>query len=92
MHLFYLIYSGIFSSIIIKGNLFRTFSHLKPFYTLYILSQLQLIVWCNQISGAKVILHEPRLGTSDRIVVISGTPDETQAAQSLLQAFILTGQ
>ncbi|KAJ9159207.1 hypothetical protein P3X46_024729 [Hevea brasiliensis] len=45
-----------------------------------------------QISGAKVILHEPRLGTSDRIVVISGTPDETQAAQSLLQAFILTGQ
>ncbi|KAG6742585.1 hypothetical protein POTOM_053506 [Populus tomentosa] len=45
-----------------------------------------------QISGAKVIVHEPRLGTSDRIVVISGTPDETQAAQSLLQAFILTGQ
>ncbi|CAK7355270.1 unnamed protein product [Dovyalis caffra] len=45
-----------------------------------------------QISGAKVIVHEPRLGTSDRFVVISGTPDETQAAQSLLQAFILTGQ
>lgn len=45
----------------------------------------------NQISGAKVTLHEPRPGTSDRIVVISGTPDETQAAQSLLQAFILTG-
>ncbi|KAJ6691075.1 KH DOMAIN-CONTAINING PROTEIN HEN4 [Salix koriyanagi] len=45
-----------------------------------------------QISGAKVIVHEPRLGTSDRIIVISGTPDETQAAQSLLQAFILTGQ
>ncbi|WCJ18227.1 RNA-binding KH domain-containing protein [Euphorbia peplus] len=45
-----------------------------------------------QISGAKVIVHEPRLGTSDRIVVISGTPDEAQAAQSLLQAFILTGQ
>ncbi|XP_065870428.1 KH domain-containing protein HEN4 [Euphorbia lathyris] len=45
-----------------------------------------------QISGAKVIVHEPRLGTTDRTVVISGTPDETQAAQSLLQAFILTGQ
>ncbi|XP_006487462.2 KH domain-containing protein HEN4 isoform X1 [Citrus sinensis] len=44
-----------------------------------------------QISGAKVIVHEPRLGSTDRIVVISGTPDETQAAQSLLQAFILTG-
>ncbi|KAK2983174.1 hypothetical protein RJ640_018519 [Escallonia rubra] len=44
-----------------------------------------------QISGAKVVIHEPRPGTSDRIVVISGNPDETQAAQSLLQAFILTG-
>ncbi|KAJ8764791.1 hypothetical protein K2173_009196 [Erythroxylum novogranatense] len=44
-----------------------------------------------QISGAKVIVHEPRIGTSDRIIVISGTPDQTQAAQSLLQAFILTG-
>ncbi|XP_020222467.1 KH domain-containing protein HEN4 [Cajanus cajan] len=44
-----------------------------------------------QISGAKVIVHEPRLGTSDRTIVISGTPDETRAAQSLLQAFILTG-
>ncbi|XP_062082633.1 KH domain-containing protein HEN4 isoform X2 [Humulus lupulus] len=44
-----------------------------------------------QISGARVIVHEPRPGTSDRIIVISGTPDETQAAQSLLHAFILTG-
>ncbi|KAM7479042.1 hypothetical protein LguiA_027255 [Lonicera macranthoides] len=44
-----------------------------------------------QISGAKVVVHEPRPGTTDRMVVISGTPDETQAAQSLLHAFILTG-
>ncbi|KAF5448426.1 hypothetical protein F2P56_028962 [Juglans regia] len=44
-----------------------------------------------QISGAKVIVHDPLSGSSDRIVVISGTPDETQAAQSLLHAFILTG-
>ncbi|XP_028787302.1 KH domain-containing protein HEN4 isoform X1 [Neltuma alba] len=44
-----------------------------------------------KISGAKVIVHEPRPGTRERTIVISGTPDETQAAQSLLQAFILTG-
>ncbi|CAK9178129.1 unnamed protein product [Ilex paraguariensis] len=44
-----------------------------------------------QISGAKVIVHKPRRGTTNQIVIISGTPDETQAAQSLLQAFILTG-
>ncbi|KAK6135655.1 hypothetical protein DH2020_030592 [Rehmannia glutinosa] len=44
-----------------------------------------------QISGAKVIVHEPHPGTTHRIIVISGSPDETQAAQSLLQAFILAG-
>ncbi|XVE49458.1 hypothetical protein DITRI_Ditri01bG0084200 [Diplodiscus trichospermus] len=44
-----------------------------------------------EISGAKVIVHEPQIGTNDRIIVISGTPDQTEAAQSLLQAFILTG-
>uniref|UniRef100_A0A7C9A6K6 K Homology domain-containing protein n=1 Tax=Opuntia streptacantha TaxID=393608 RepID=A0A7C9A6K6_OPUST len=44
-----------------------------------------------QISGAKVMVHEARSGSSDRTVIISGTPDETQAAQSLLHAFILTG-
>ncbi|CAJ1961354.1 unnamed protein product [Sphenostylis stenocarpa] len=44
-----------------------------------------------QISGAKVVVHEPRPGTSDRTIVISGSPDETKAAQSLLQAFILSG-
>ncbi|OMO85254.1 hypothetical protein CCACVL1_10315 [Corchorus capsularis] len=44
-----------------------------------------------EISGAKVIVHEHQIGTSDRIIVISGTPDQTQTAQSLLQAFILTG-
>ncbi|KAI4296446.1 hypothetical protein L6164_036403 [Bauhinia variegata] len=49
------------------------------------------LVRLRQISGAKVIVHEPRPGTSDRTIVISGTPDETQSAQSLLQAFILTG-
>ncbi|XP_076894515.1 KH domain-containing protein HEN4-like [Bidens hawaiensis] len=45
-----------------------------------------------QISGAKVVVHEPQSGTTDHIVVISGTPDETQSAQSLLQAFILSDQ
>ncbi|KAI8030861.1 KH domain-containing protein HEN4 [Camellia lanceoleosa] len=44
-----------------------------------------------QISGAKVIVHKPHPGATDRKVIISGTPDETQAAQSLLQAFILSG-
>ncbi|XP_031130662.1 KH domain-containing protein HEN4 [Ipomoea triloba] len=44
-----------------------------------------------QISGAKVTMREPHPGTTDRTIVISGTPDETQTAQSLLQAFIING-
>lgn len=44
-----------------------------------------------QISGANVTVHGPQPGTTDRIVFISGFPDETQAAQSLLQAFIVAG-
>ncbi|KAK7368851.1 hypothetical protein VNO80_10882 [Phaseolus coccineus] len=49
------------------------------------------LVRLKQISGAKVVVHEPLPATGDRTIVISGTPDETRAAQSLLQAFILTG-
>ncbi|KAJ7943748.1 KH domain-containing protein family [Quillaja saponaria] len=43
-----------------------------------------------QISGAKVEVHDPSDGETEGRVVISGTPDQTFAAQSLLQAFIQT--
>lgn len=43
-----------------------------------------------EISGATVILRDPSRGEPDGKVVISGTPDQIQIAQSLLQAFILT--
>lgn len=45
-----------------------------------------------EISGAKVKVHMLAPGASERVVEISGTPDKTHAAQSLLQAFILSGQ
>ncbi|XP_077234104.1 KH domain-containing protein HEN4-like [Tasmannia lanceolata] len=45
-----------------------------------------------QISGAKVMVQDPRPGTSEGMVIISGTPEQTQAAQSLLQAFILSAR
>ncbi|XP_012081696.1 KH domain-containing protein HEN4 isoform X2 [Jatropha curcas] len=45
-----------------------------------------------QISGAKVEVCDPSPGKNDRTVVISGTPDQTRAAQSLFQAFILAYQ
>lgn len=45
-----------------------------------------------EISGAKVKVHLLSPGASERIIEISGTPDKTHAAQSLVQAFILSGQ
>ncbi|KAI7729592.1 hypothetical protein M8C21_011069 [Ambrosia artemisiifolia] len=45
-----------------------------------------------QISGAQVVVHEPGSRNADYVVVISGTPDQTQSAQSLLQAFMLADQ
>ncbi|KFK25258.1 hypothetical protein AALP_AA8G088800 [Arabis alpina] len=44
-----------------------------------------------QISGAIVVVHEPQLGTSDRIIAISGTLVEIQTAHKLLQAVIQIG-
>jgi poly(rC)-binding protein 2/3/4 len=56
-----------------------------------------ILIWSSavlseQISGANVTVYDPSAGTSGGKVVISGTPDQTFAAQSLLQAFIQTGQ
>ncbi|GAB4838403.1 hypothetical protein Ancab_027938 [Ancistrocladus abbreviatus] len=49
------------------------------------------IAHINKISGAEVIFHDPLPGARVTKVVISGTPDQTSAAQSLLHAFLLTG-
>ncbi|XP_054809617.1 KH domain-containing protein HEN4-like isoform X3 [Prosopis cineraria] len=45
-----------------------------------------------QISGANVTVYDPCACESGGKVVISGTPDQTFAAQSLLQAFIQAGE
>ncbi|XP_043713741.1 KH domain-containing protein HEN4 [Telopea speciosissima] len=45
-----------------------------------------------QISGAKVDVQDPRPGATEGVVVVSGTPDQTRAVQSLIQAFIFYGQ
>ena len=45
-----------------------------------------------QISGAKLTILDPHPISGDRNVEIRGTPEQTQAAQSLLQAFIYSGQ
>ncbi|KAI5575655.1 hypothetical protein BDE02_10G226200 [Populus trichocarpa] len=45
-----------------------------------------------QISGANVLIHDPKPGASEGVVVVSGTSDQMRAAQSLIHAFILYGQ
>ncbi|KAL5716079.1 hypothetical protein ACHQM5_017815 [Ranunculus cassubicifolius] len=44
-----------------------------------------------KISGAKITIGEPKPGANETGIVISGTPEQAHAAQSLLQAFVLSG-
>lgn len=45
-----------------------------------------------QISGAHVIVHDSKPGSLETLVVVSGPPDKTRAAQTLIHGFILCGQ
>ncbi|KAJ8760107.1 hypothetical protein K2173_010963 [Erythroxylum novogranatense] len=45
-----------------------------------------------QISGASVLIHDPKPGATDAVVVITGTSDQMRFAQSLVHAFILCGK
>ncbi|KDP41552.1 hypothetical protein JCGZ_15959 [Jatropha curcas] len=43
-----------------------------------------------QISDAKITITEPKPGAAETVVIISGTPEQTHAAQSLIQAFVMS--
>ncbi|KAM0977018.1 hypothetical protein FF1_019915 [Malus domestica] len=43
-----------------------------------------------QISDAKVSITEPKPGALETVIIISGTPEQTHAAQSLIQAFVMS--
>ncbi|KAK9740542.1 hypothetical protein RND81_03G043300 [Saponaria officinalis] len=42
-----------------------------------------------QISDARIIIDDPRPGVPETLIIISGTPEQTHAAQSLIQAFVM---
>nr|GMD94687.1 KH domain-containing protein HEN4-like [Ipomoea batatas] len=42
-----------------------------------------------EISDAKVIINDPKPGATEAMIIISGTPEQTNAAQSLIQAFVM---
>ncbi|CAK7324197.1 unnamed protein product [Dovyalis caffra] len=46
----------------------------------------------SELSGANVILVEDRPDVTEKIIQISGTPEQAERAQSLLQGFILSTQ
>ncbi|KAJ6709656.1 KH DOMAIN CONTAINING RNA BINDING PROTEIN [Salix koriyanagi] len=43
-----------------------------------------------QISDAKITINEPKPGAAETVIIISGTPEQTHAAQSLIQAFVMS--
>ncbi|XP_004507020.1 KH domain-containing protein HEN4 [Cicer arietinum] len=44
-----------------------------------------------QISGANVVVHDPKPGATEGLVIVSGTQEQTHSAQCLIQGFILCG-
>ena len=60
--------------------------------TILILTRTLALEISSQISGAKVLIHDPKPGAMEGIVIVSGTTEQTHAAQCLIQAFILCGQ
>lgn len=58
---------------------------------LYIKSSYSLNIFPYfQISEAKITITEPRPEATETAIIISGTPEQTHAAQSLIQAFVLS--
>lgn len=55
---------------------------------------LHFDVWLfwEQLSGATVKLIQDGADGSEKIIQISGTPDQAEKAQSLLQGFILSSK
>ena len=43
-----------------------------------------------QISDASITITDPKPGAVETLIIISGTPEETHAAQSLIQAFVMS--
>lgn len=43
-----------------------------------------------EISEAKITITDPKPGATETMIIISGTPDQTHAAQSLIQAFVIS--
>ncbi|KAF3447427.1 hypothetical protein FNV43_RR12613 [Rhamnella rubrinervis] len=43
-----------------------------------------------EISDAKITITEPKPGAAETVIIISGTPEQTHAAQSLIQAFVIS--
>ncbi|KAL3014042.1 hypothetical protein AAZX31_06G085800 [Glycine max] len=43
-----------------------------------------------QISDANITITDPKPGTVETKIIISGTPEQTHAAQSLIQAFVMS--
>ncbi|KAK7255063.1 hypothetical protein RIF29_28465 [Crotalaria pallida] len=46
------------------------------------------LIHIGQISGANVVIHDPKPGATEGLVIVSGAPGQTHFAQCLIQAFI----
>lgn len=62
-------------------------------FLIWIESHVFSLMFCwEQLSGANVMLVEDRPDVTQKIIQISGTPEQAERAQSLLQGFILSSK
>jgi len=54
------------------------------------LRSLTFTMWSTQISDANITITDPKPGAVETKIIISGTPEQTHAAQSLIQAFVMS--
>ena len=54
------------------------------------LQDFEVMFFYIQISDAKIMITETKGGGKETLIIISGTPEQTHAAQSLIQAFVIS--
>ena len=70
-------------------NVIAQFRYLMGLSSLFLtLTFLVDMIFVSQMSGAKVKLHNSEQGAKDRVLELSGTQEQTHAAQSLVQAYM----
>lgn len=91
-HPFVNMYSSIFCGQRLFTLVYFHYFLVKSFGSLIIncLGYLMTTNFHFQISDAKITITDTKPGAIETVIIIAGTPEQTHAAQSLIQAFVMS--